>query len=272
MPPLEAAAAPATGAAARRKRERIGATAGSHWRLSVYAAAAPAGQSAPTGLERLTPSTAAAGSTRLTPSARAAWLLAHEQKRPLVVMVPAEVQADRLALALAADPHHAAGNGPADKGAALRRGGAGHSVRQHAASGATADASLDALYGLAGSAGQSRLPGLTQRAARTDVVELVVGDRILEFLPEIVPLHQQIDARRQTLSLRLAQADGAHVLLPAPHELRLFLPLSVVGPHGERNRHQYGHHSHGDTPCGHRVTAFSPETASRLSGPLSPAS
>src|SRR5258708_36992457 len=104
MPPLEAAAAPATGAAARRKRERIGATAGSHWRLSVYAAAAPAGQSAPTGLERLTPSTAAAGSTRLTPSAPAAWLLAHEQKRPLVVMVPAEVQAEQHALALSPAP------------------------------------------------------------------------------------------------------------------------------------------------------------------------
>src|SRR5258708_38743671 len=170
MPPLEAAAAPATGAAARRKRERIGATAGSHWRLSVYAAAAPAGQSAPTGLERLTPSTAAAGSTRLTPSARAAWLLAHEQKRPLVVMVPAEVQADRLALALAADPHHAAGNGPADKGAALRRGGAGHSLPQQAAPRPPASPSLDAFSRLAGSARPSQLPGLTPHPAPTGVV------------------------------------------------------------------------------------------------------
>src|ERR1700738_5289309 len=105
MTPLEAAAAPATGAA-RRKRERIGAAAGRHRRLSVHAAPAPAGQSATPGLERLA---ASAGATRLTPSAWAAWLLAHEQKRPLVVMVPAEVQADRFAFALAADAHHAAG-------------------------------------------------------------------------------------------------------------------------------------------------------------------
>src|SRR5258708_15405135 len=122
MTPLEAAAAPATGAAARRKRERIGATAGSHWRLSVYAAAAPAGQSAPTGLEGLTPSTAAAGSTRLTPSSRAAWLLAHEQQRPLFVMVPAEGQAERTALAPGSEPHHTRGARPASHGAVLARG------------------------------------------------------------------------------------------------------------------------------------------------------
>ena len=89
-------------------------------------------------------------------------------------------------------------------------------------------------------------------------------------MPDLLPLHEQIDARRQTLSLRLEQTDGADVLLPAPHELRLFLPLSVVAPHGERNRHQYGHHCHGDEQCGHRVTACSAEAATRRRRALTP--
>src|SRR6188474_1266424 len=52
-------------------------------------------------------------------------LLPDKNERPLVVMVPAQIESDRLVLALAPDPHHAARDRAAAHGAAGRRAAAG---------------------------------------------------------------------------------------------------------------------------------------------------
>src|SRR5258708_27550971 len=205
MTSLETAPASATGAA-WRKRERTPAAAGPDRRLSAAAvhattpAAGPAREARGSRLVRLTASTGAARSARRTAAREAAGLLLHEQERPLVVVVPAKVQADRFGLALAADAHHAAGNRSAGKRAPLRRSHAGQrkpSARCRRTRRRRTAAGLARLTRYAG------LPGLTGRATRTDVVEFVVRDGILELFPQAMTLHEQVAPRRERLSSRL---------------------------------------------------------------------
>ena len=53
--------------------------------------------------------------------------------------------------------------------------------------------------------------------------------------------------------LRLPQADRAHVLLAAKHELGFLLALHLVSPRRQHRAHQHRHHREGDEQRRHRV-------------------
>src|SRR5207249_7478926 len=129
---------------------------------------------------------------------------------PLVVVVPPEIQPDRLVLALAAYADHPAGDGAArcTEGTARRRRECG--LRRRARR-----SPAPRLSGLL----RSRLdPRLTERAGR-DRIEVVVRDGVLELFPNEVSLHERVEAGRQRLRAHVVQPDRADVLLSAEHEL-----------------------------------------------------
>lgn len=187
---------------------------------------------------------APADPARLTAPAGSARGLLHKEERPLVVVVPPQIEPDRLVLALAPDTHEAAGHGAAAKRTTLRR--ARRRLRKPAARAGRPSAALRA------GTGTSRLP-LTG-AAGANQLEVVVRDRVLELLPEEVPLHELIDARGRGAELVLEQADRADVLLPAPDELFFLLALGLVPPHGQRNRHHDRHDCQRHEQCSHGIT------------------
>src|SRR5205823_5662829 len=98
-------------------------------------------------------------------------------------------------------------------------------------------------------------------------LEVVVRDRIFEFLPEEPLGDEHVEAGRKRLESRLIQPDRADVLLPAKHHLRFLLPLRFVPPHGhdggQDDRHHANHHEQGR----HRVArvAATPSAALTLS-------
>jgi len=265
MTALGQTAASATGAPARGKweRRRWPGTAGAERPLSAAAvdarSATGTGTARPTGLSGLAGLTASAGAAGLAAPGAARRLL-HEEERPFVVMVPPQIETDRLILALAADAHHAAGNGAPAKGAALRHARrrlgrpTGRPGRQRSAA---ARSHLTRLTGLARLARNARLRDLPGSAARPNQIEIVVRDRVLEFLAEEVPLNEQIDARRQRLGLFVEQPNRPDVLLAAPDEFCFLLALGLMAPHGQGDGHQNRHHRKRHEQCRHRVPACS---------------
>lgn len=228
-------------------------------RTTAWSAAAPTTRSA-AGSTGLTAS--AAGATGLTASGTRGSLRIEEG--PLVVVVAPEVKADRLALALAADAHHAAGHRAGGSRAARAYGrGRGLSDRRPAG-GSTAAlrgsaasprrVTAEGLAGLPGLAG----PDLAGNAASSEQLEVVVGDGILVFPAQVMPLHEQIDARGKRAGLHLEEADGADVLLPAEDQFRLLLALRLVAPDGQRHGHQDRHHGQPNEQRGHRIAALTP--------------
>lgn len=259
MTSLEAAAAPAR-TADRGHAERISAAAGST-RSARRLRAAPAGTTRTpawtTRLSRLSGLTAAAGATRsarLSAAARAARLQRNEVEYPLVVVVASEVEADRFALALAADAHHAAGDRTAADGASLLcPGGLAEPGGRRPGNCAAAAPGLARLTRLTGPPLRPRLP----RGPRgPQVLELVVGDGILELLAQVMPLHQHVNAGRQGLRPGLEETNRADVLLAAEDELRFLLALRLVAPHRQGGGHQHCHHGQRHQQGRHRVAFF----------------
>jgi hypothetical protein len=262
MTTLQATAA-ATGAARepwwerRRRAASVAATA-----AAAVTSARSAGKSERT--TRLSGLAAAAGTSRsagLASSGAAGLLLRlNVNERPLVVVVPPLIHTDRFVLALALDAHDPAGNRPAGAaaGAAPPAGAApaagaettgrccsttGRRCRRRPASGPRLSR-------------PARLQGLTRRSGRAEQIEVVVGDGILELLPQEMPLHEHVDARRECAGLPLEQPDRADVLLPAEDELVFLLPLSLMAPHGHGDGHEDRHHRDRHQQGRHRVTGF----------------
>src|SRR4029079_1744440 len=189
------------------------------------------------------------GHAATPPGPAAGWRLVDEQEGPLVVMIASLVQADRLFLALADDTHHAAGDGAAAERAGHLRAAGRPRLNARGTTGlSSACAARD----------RGVLPG--ERRPRADRHEVVVGDRVLELLPDVAALDQDVDTGRQRLVLRLKEANRANVLLPAEDELFFLLALDVVAPHGQRNRHQHRHDRQRHEQRGHGVTVHGPLT------------
>src|SRR5918996_981307 len=123
MPTLDTTTAPAAGSAGWKRsgkaatgsagkytatRSARSAASGSAWKWAATRAAAAAGTSSAT---RLSPSARTAG---LSASPGTARLRSDVDECPLVVMVPALVETNRLFLALAHHAHHSAGHGAAE--------------------------------------------------------------------------------------------------------------------------------------------------------------
>jgi hypothetical protein len=271
VPTLESAATAPSGYAAP-----AGSTGGK-WRWHATAAA---GEDAAAGRVRTTTTalgtTAGAtgkststGAAGLAAAARSAGLLVHEDERPLVVMVPALVEANRFFLALAHHAHHAAG----DRAAEARGLTAAKPTRGLAAKPAAGRTGAENLRTGGAAAGRLRptrtagLPGATP-AARLGATlagnaapgrnrqEVFPGDRVFEFLADVTPLDQCVETRRQGLRLRVVEPNRADVLLPAKHELGFFLALGLVTPHGHRDGHQDRHHGERHEQRRHRVTGL----------------
>lgn len=258
MPTLDAAATAtarcaATGAARGERRWKAAVAVGETASSGSGAAAWPPSVAA-TGSAGLSGHSASAGAPRLPASAGAARLLVDEDERPLVVMVPPLVEANRFFLALAHHAHHAAGHGAAEPGARGRRAGAKPSSRRTAAARLrAAGAGLPAT----GAAAAGRLPALAgDAAAGRNRDEVFAGDRVFEFLADVTALDQDVDAGGQRLGLRVVEPNRADILLPAEDELGFFLALRLVTPHGHRDRHQHRHHGKRHEQRRHRVACL----------------
>ena len=211
--------------------------------------AAPVGDTTAATLRPLG-TASAAGTARLpspTGTAGSAWRLHDVEERPLVVMIPPLVEANRLFLALADDPHHAAGNGAAEPGA--RGGATGRAAPETAGGGHSPATRLAALC---------RLPGAAATLARNgasggDGIEVLPGNGIFVFLSKVAPLDEHVDAGRERLGALVEEADGADVLLTAKDEFFFLLPLGLVPPDRQRDGHEHRHHRHGHEQGGHRI-------------------
>src|SRR5262249_2893155 len=136
-------------------------------------------------------SSATATSAALRAAAGYAGLLVHEYERPLVVVRSAQIDFDRLVLALAADANQTAGDGTArrrERRAGLIRtrvgrvAGRGHGGRRgHGAARRCNGLPTAARSRLTLSGRQARLS-----LARADRLEVVLRDRILVFLAQEV--------------------------------------------------------------------------------------
>jgi hypothetical protein len=258
---LQQTAAPAASGETRRRRWRNRPTA-SGARPTSGGCAGNSERTRLNGLARLTGLAAAAGTTGSSglASSGAAGLLLHvdEDKGPLVVVVPALVQADRLVLALAPDARQAARDDASAEGAATtgRTTGAEPSGRRRPSSPRRGRRGAAARLSRARLARLAWLARLSRRAGRAEEIEVVVRDGILVLLPEEVPLHEDIHACRVGSGLPLEQPDGAHVLLPAEDELFFLLALGLVAPHGHRDGHQDRHHRDRHQQGRHRVACF----------------
>ena len=216
---------------------------------------------------RATPARTARTSLPARPAAR---LLVHVDERPLVVVVPSLIEPDRLLLALAHDADHAAGHGGRSEGAGAsgrahsRRSGAESAKSGSDASGGRAASTWSGRAGAAATQCLAALPG--DRAAHGDRIEVLARHRVLELLPEVTSLHQHVDTGRKGLSPALEESNGADVLLTAEHELLFLLPLRVMTPHREGDRHHDRHHGERDEERRHRVTARVAEGPVRRSG------
>ena len=263
MPTLDAAATAtarcaATGAARERRWKAtaaVGETAPSRpgaaaWSPSVAATAS-------TGSAGLSGHSASAGAPRLPASAGAARLLVDEDERPLVVVVPPLIKANRFFLALAHHAHHAAGDGAAEPGTRCRRPGA-KSSRGRASAAALPRTCAERLRsGRTAARPTHGLPTLAgDAAAGRNRDEVFTGDRVFEFLADVTALDQDVDAGRQRLGLRVVEPNRADVLLPAEDELGFLLALRLVTPHGHRDRHQHRHHGKRHEQRRHRVACL----------------
>jgi hypothetical protein len=275
MTPQEGAATPLLTTPARSANRRDAAAGRTGWATAPGATRKPAARAdAATRTDTATrTNTATRTDTGPAGPASASWsapghaapagsahLLLLERERPLVVMVPAVEDADRLCLALAAHPEQAAWDGaawrrPADAGLRAWRSGRGDTGTWGRATTA----------GRGGTAAGARRAGLTRRTTLTRLtgcrgraheIEVVVRDRVLVLLAEEMPLDEHIHARREHPVLPLEQANRAGVLVPAEDELFFLLALRLLAPHGHRDGHQDRHHRQRHEQRGHRVTSL----------------
>lgn len=232
------------------------ASAGSSWRKWHRQAAPSAAGEHPAAAVGATATSiraarlsGSAGPPRLTAPAGTARLLHDVEERPLVVMVPSLIETNRFLFALAHHAHQAARNGAAESSARGRRPGAKASRGRTAATGLRA-ARLPATD----AAAADRLPTLAgDAAACRNRDEVVARDRIFEFLADVAPLDQDVDARRKRLGLRLVEPNRPDVLLAAEDELGFLFALRLMTPHGHGDGHQHRHHGERDEQRRHRV-------------------
>jgi hypothetical protein len=106
--------------------------------------------------------------------------------------------------------------------------------------------------------------------ARDDQQELaVLRHRVFVFLPEIPPLDEHVDARRQRQAtapaqlthLEVVEGNRAGVLFASEYEFSFLLSTGLLAPHGHRDRHQDRHDRERDEQSRHGVT---PRVAYRL--------
>jgi hypothetical protein len=208
------------------------------------------------GLAGLTRLSASAGTAAGTAASRTAGRSVHVDERPLVVMVPPLVEADRFVLALAADAHD-----PADDRAAAGTAGLGPESSGRTDGSRRRAASAAGLAGLTAPAASRRglLAGLAGDAALADQLEVVAGDRILVFLADETARHEEVDAPGSRLGFHLVQPQRPHVLLTAEDELFFLFPLGFMAPDGQGGRHQHRHDRHRDEQRRHGISARSVE-------------
>ncbi len=180
-------------------------------------------------------------------------------ERPLVVAVHPVIELDGLVLALRSDALDAHGG---LRGLAERRRGRRPCRRARLRRPEPTRASL-AAGDVGWPAGRRHAgPAARHRAADRNDLEVVVGDRVLVFLPQELLLDEDVQGRREGVRVAaLEQHDGAPVLLAAPDQLLFLLALGDMRPHGQRSRHHHGHHAHSDEQRGHGVAARVSATA-----------
>jgi hypothetical protein len=86
--------------------------------------------------------------------------------------------------------------------------------------------------------------------------EVVVGDRILVSLAQVLLVDEHVEVRRQRARLpALEKLDCPRVLLAAKDELRFLLSPRHLLPHGHGRRHQNRDDAQPDEECHHGVAA-----------------
>ena len=169
-----------------------------------------------------------------------------EREVPLVVARCSPIGTNRRLLTLAAHAHDAADSERRAAGRWSHRAGGGSAAgtwRWH----------------------RTRLRGharLELRRHRHDHELAVLRHRVLVLLPQIPPIDQRLDARRQRVRnlrvLKSVQRDGSSVLLAAKHELGFPFAPRFVPPDGHRHGHQDGHDCQGNQQGRHGIAGFSP--------------
>jgi hypothetical protein len=93
---------------------------------------------------------------------------------------------------------------------------------------------------------------------RTDRDEIVVGDRILEFLAKEPLLDEQVETWREGAGtiLALEEADRPRVLFAAKHELGFLFALRDLFPDRHRDGHHDSHDAETDNQHHHRIAAL----------------
>jgi hypothetical protein len=102
------------------------------------------------------------------------------------------------------------------------------------------------------------LPGARGPSVKSDRDEIIIRDRILEFLAQVPLLDEQIETWRKHAGtvLALEEADRPRVLFAAKHELGLFFTLRHLLPDRHGGGHHDGHDADADNQHHHRVAVF----------------
>lgn len=110
--------------------------------------------------------------------------------------------------------------------------------------------------GRSGSASARLLPG--RRVADRNDAELAVGRHgIPIFLPQVFPLHEDVEARREGVSvLGPEERNSPGVLLATKDELRLFFATRQMAVGRHRDRHEHRHHCDAHEEGGHGIATL----------------
>ena len=174
-----------------------------------------------------------------------------ERERPEVVSSLVLVDPDRRLGALAGDAHDAA----ADETTLLTR----LALRRRRAAAA-------ARLRRCGAAWLRRCGAAWLRRCGTAWLPLSVADRnraelairrhrIFVLLPEVASLHEDVEARREVVSvLGSKEGDRTSVLFSPKRQLRFLFTTGKMAPGGQRHGHEDGHDGEADEQRRHRIT------------------
>ena len=158
-----------------------------------------------------------------------------ERERPEVVSSLVLVDPDRRLGALAGDAHDAA----ADETTLLTR----LALRRRRAAAAARLRRCGAAW-------------LPLSVADRNRAELAIRrHRIFVLLPEVASLHEDVEARREVVSvLGSKEGDRTSVLFSPKRQLRFLFTTGKMAPGGQRHGHEDGHDGEADEQRRHRIT------------------
>ena len=166
-----------------------------------------------------------------------------ERERPEVVSSLVLVDPDRRLGALAGDAHDAA----ADETTLLTR----LALRRRRAAAAARLRRCGAAW--LRRCGTAWLPLSVADRNRAELA--IRRHRIFVLLPEVASLHEDVEARREVVSvLGSKEGDRTSVLFSPKRQLRFLFTTGKMAPGGQRHGHEDGHDGEADEQRRHRIT------------------